>query len=103
MGTDFVELHIAYSPFTYYIYTVEYPAVLPSQPYQFKYRATNIQGTGLFSDPAIIYAADIPSQISPAVTTQSGVNIKFDWNPPLKSNGMPVTKYRILFRNYLKQ
>jgi hypothetical protein len=82
LGQDFVELHIAYSPFTYYIYTVEFPAVLPSQPYQFIYRATNSQGTGLFSDPAIIFAADIPSQIAPAVTTKNGLNIVIDWNPP---------------------
>jgi hypothetical protein len=30
LGQDFVELHIAYSPFTYYLYLIEFPAVLPS-------------------------------------------------------------------------
>lgn len=41
--------------------------------------------------------------MSPVSTSQSGTNIVVKWNPPALDNGLPVTKYRISFKNNQRQ
>lgn len=59
-GATYEELHVARTPFTYFLYQIEYPNVLAGMKYKFMYRGTNQQGVGAFSDPADIYATDFP-------------------------------------------
>eukprot|EP00347_Sterkiella_histriomuscorum_P011727 403371340 len=71
------------------------------QSYQFKVRARNIHGWGIFSDIKTIQAASAPSQIL-SVSTQidpATGGIKVSWLPAY-SNGDPITAYKIEFANY---
>jgi hypothetical protein len=49
-----------------------------------------------------IYATDFPKQMSPIVTTNSGVNVVVTWVKPY-DNSSPVTKFRIMFKNQNSQ
>lgn len=50
--------------------------------YGFKYRATNRQGSGDYSDIAYFKAANVPDQMVPVLTTQVGTDMRVDWIAP---------------------
>jgi len=94
-GAHFEELVYASRPFTFYIYSVPY--VQPGNAYQFMYRGTNFQGTGPFSDPSTIYAADYPNQCASLTTANQGGNVVVTWAAP-NGNGLPIIRYMVSFQ-----
>lgn len=85
----------------YTVYDAGNPTLVESgKSYSFKYRAKNRQGTGAFSTVTSIIAANRPDQLSPAVTTMNGVNVKISWSitdqPGYSQGGQPITEYSVL-------
>lgn len=66
--------------------------------YYFKYRATNIYGSGPFSDYGSILAADVPGQVSQPMLSLSGTNVVISWTAP-SPNGAAILMYKVLFKN----
>lgn len=80
-----------------YSYT-QTSGVTAGQPYDFKYRASNKHGTGVFSDVATVIASTVPDQLSPATTANSGVNIIATWSLSPSDRGATVTAYRVTWK-----
>ena len=69
---------------------------LPNYAYQFRVRARNAYGFGLYSDPASIRTSDKP-EIMAAVTTQivDSINVRISWLKPYE-NSEAIDAYKIL-------
>jgi len=71
--------------------------ISPGGSYQFKYRASNQHGNGVFSPIATIIASAVPLPTPPATTTNNGLNVDVTWPQVQSTRGAAVEEYRILF------
>jgi hypothetical protein len=71
--------------------------VSPGGSYQFKYRASNQHGNGVYSPIATIIASASPLPTPAATTTNNGLNVDVTWPEVQSIRGAAVTEYRILF------
>lgn len=84
------------SSFTY-TYT-QTSGVAAGQSYQFKYRASNKHGTGVYSNIASIVASTVPDQLAAATTANSGADVIATWGLTPSDRGATVTAYRIVWK-----
>ena len=66
------------------------------ETYQYKYRATNVYGSGEFSDTTPILASNVPSQMDPPTLALNSLNVDITWTAP-DNRGSLISKYRITF------
>jgi hypothetical protein len=62
--------------------------------YGFKYRASNRQGDGEYSDVGYFKAANVPAQMTPALTTLVGTDVRIDWIAP-NAGSLDLTSFLI--------
>lgn len=67
----------------------------PGNWYQFRYRAKNDFGWGIYSNPRSIQAATMPDKISTISTEVRGTNVRFNWVKP-NIRGDDIHFYTIL-------
>lgn len=63
--------------------------------YQFRYRASNVHGTGDYSPVSTIKAATVPAQLGAATTSTDGTTVTISWPATTNERGASVTEYRI--------
>lgn len=68
--------------------------IVGGQVYGFRYRATNRQGDGQYSDISFFKAANVPDQMVPVETTLLGVDLRIDWNAP-NSGSLEIIGYLV--------
>lgn len=84
----------SYSKLTSFIVT----GLTPGKWYQFRYRAKNDFGWGLYSDPVSVQAATMPDKISQVATTVVGTSIRMNWLKP-EIRGDEVAYYTVLIKS----
>lgn len=60
-------------------------------------RARNIYGYGVFSNPQVIEASDVPDVMAVISTSIVGTQVKFTWVAPF-DNYDPITQYDLQIR-----
>jgi hypothetical protein len=84
--------YISYYPGTSFIIS---SGIVAGQSYNFRIRAQNIYGLGVFSANIVtLTATGIPAKMSPATTAVTGTSVRVSWIAPY-ANSEPLTKYRV--------
>jgi hypothetical protein len=55
-------------------------------------------GSGAYSDPLLIVAAEVPSKPAAPVTSIENVNVRISWMKPYE-NSSPITAYELYIQN----
>lgn len=63
--------------------------------YRFRYRGKNAFGFGEWSDPLLLYASRVPTQIATVTITNEDVLVRISWSAPSYNGGSPILGYRI--------
>ena len=101
-ASELIELVGSPSQLTTTTFTIS-DAIQAGTSYQFKVKANNKWGSGLFSDVITVLAASPPSKIEPAAVTTIDVatgNVIITWTEP-DNHGAILDSYLIQIRNQL--
>lgn len=63
--------------------------------YRFRYRAKNAFGFGPYSDPLLLYASRVPTQIATVTISNEDIVVRISWSAPSYNGGSPILGYRI--------
>ena len=66
--------------------------------YKFKYRATNIHGSGANSTEVSIYASTVPDMLASPITSLYNATVTVEWAETPNNHSQGVTKYAIRFK-----
>ena len=76
-------------------------AIVPGTLYKFRYRATNIHGSGSNSTDISLYASTVPDKLASPVTSLYNTTVTIEWGLTPNDHSQPVTKYAIRFKTSL--
>lgn len=71
---------------------------MPGVLYKFRYRGTNIHGSGSNSTDVSIYASTIPDKLAPPITSLYNVTVTIEWAETPNNHSQAITKYAVRFK-----